>query len=135
MFALCCFFFFKQKTAYEMRISDWSSDVCSSDLGPRIVDLSADFRLTDPAVYAEWYGNAHPAPALLTEAVYGLTEYARGLLPTARIAACPGCYPTAALLALLPLVEGHAVDASTISVFAMSGVSGDRKSTRLNSSH
>src|SRR3546814_5038699 len=80
MFALCCFFFFKQKTAYEMRISDWSSDVCSSDLGPRIVDLSADFRLTDPAVYAEWYGNAHPAPALLTEAVYGLTEYARGLL-------------------------------------------------------
>ncbi|API59044.1 N-acetyl-gamma-glutamyl-phosphate reductase [Tardibacter chloracetimidivorans] len=107
-----------------------SAELLSKVEGPRIVDLSADFRLTDPAVYAEWYGNAHPAPALLTEAVYGLTEYARGLLPTARIAACPGCYPTAALLALLPLVEGHAVDASTISVFAMSGVSGAGRSLK-----
>lgn len=107
-----------------------SAELLSQVKGPRIVDLSADFRLTDPAVYAEWYGNAHPAPALVTEAVYGLTEYARGLLPTARIAACPGCYPTAALLALLPLVEGQAVDASTISIFAMSGVSGAGRSLK-----
>src|SRR3546814_10407517 len=51
-----------------------SAELLSKVEGPRIVDLSADFRLTDPAVYAEWYGNAHPAPALLTEAVYGRSE-------------------------------------------------------------
>src|SRR3546814_14078618 len=83
-----------------------SAELLSKVEGPRIVDLSADFRLTDPAVYAEWYGTAHPAPALLTEAVYGLNEQAPGLLPTPRIAACPGCSPTTAPLALLPLVAG-----------------------------
>ncbi|MDO9487238.1 MAG: N-acetyl-gamma-glutamyl-phosphate reductase, partial [Sphingomonadaceae bacterium] len=79
-----------------------SAELLSVIEGPRIVDLSADFRLKDAATYADWYGIAHPAPALLPEAVYGLTEFARDALPTARIAACPGCYPTAALLALVP---------------------------------
>ena len=92
--------------------------------GPRIIDLSADFRLRDAGTYAEWYGGEHPAPALLGEAVYGLTEYARERLPEARLVACPGCYPTAVLLALLPLVEAGLIDAGRVSVNALSGVSG-----------
>lgn len=101
-----------------------SAELLSGIAGPKIIDLSADFRLKDAATYAEWYGGAHPAPALLSEAVYGLTEYARAALPTARIAACPGCYPTAALLALLPLVAGGLILSERITIFAMSGVSG-----------
>ncbi|TRW15269.1 N-acetyl-gamma-glutamyl-phosphate reductase [Glacieibacterium frigidum] len=92
--------------------------------GPRIVDLSADFRLKDAGTYAEWYGGAHPAPALLPQAVYGLTEYARDALPGARLVACPGCYPTAVLLAVLPLVEAGLIDPARVSVNALSGVSG-----------
>ena len=107
-----------------------SAELLSQISGPKIVDLSADFRLTDAGIYAEWYGNAHPAPALLPDAVYGLTEYARGQLPNARLTACPGCYPTAVLLALLPLVEKGLIDASTIAVFAMSGVSGAGRSLK-----
>jgi N-acetyl-gamma-glutamyl-phosphate reductase len=101
-----------------------SAELLSTISGPRIVDLSADFRLKDAATYARWYGGAHPAPALLPEAVYGLTEYARDRLPSARIAACPGCYPTAALLALLPLVGGGLIRPERITIFALSGVSG-----------
>ena len=92
--------------------------------GPRIIDLSADFRLRDAATYAEWYGGPHPAPALLREAVYGLTEYARDALPSARLVACPGCYPTAVLLGVLPLVEAGMIDPARVSVNALSGVSG-----------
>lgn len=98
--------------------------------GPRIIDLSADFRLKDAATYADWYGGAHPAPGLLPEAVYGLTEFARDALPAARIVACPGCYPTAVLLALLPLVAAHAISADHISVNALSGVSGAGRSLK-----
>ena len=101
-----------------------SAQLLSTVDGPRIVDLSADFRLKDAATYAEWYGGAHPAPALLAEAVYGLTEYARADLPGARLVACPGCYPTAVLLALLPLVAGELIDPARVSVNALSGVSG-----------
>ena len=78
-----------------------SVELLSTITGPRIIDLSADFRLKDAATYADWYGGAHPAPGLLPEAVYGLTEFARDALPAARIAACPGCYPTAVLLAFV----------------------------------
>jgi N-acetyl-gamma-glutamyl-phosphate reductase len=92
--------------------------------GPRIIDLSADFRLKDADVYADWYGVPHPAPGLLAEAVYGLPEFAREHLRAARIVACPGCYPTAALLALLPLAGAGLIAADGISIFALSGVSG-----------
>jgi N-acetyl-gamma-glutamyl-phosphate reductase len=102
----------------------------STITGPRIIDLSADFRLKDAGTYAAWYGGAHPAPQLLPEAVYGLTEFARDALPAARIAACPGCYPTAVLLALLPLVAAHAVSADNITVNALSGVSGAGRSLK-----
>jgi N-acetyl-gamma-glutamyl-phosphate reductase len=96
----------------------------------RIIDLSADFRLKDAATYAAWYGGAHPAPALLAEAVYGLTEHARPAITAARLVACPGCYPTAVLLALLPLVKAHAISPDNISVNALSGVSGAGRSLK-----
>lgn len=98
--------------------------------GPRIIDLSADFRLKDGAVYAEWYGNAHPAPQLLPNAVYGLSEQARAALPSAGIVACPGCYPTAALLALLPLAKAGLIRPSNITINALSGVSGAGRSVK-----
>lgn len=107
-----------------------SADLLSTIKGPRIIDLSADFRLKDAGVYAQWYGGAHPAPALLPDAVYGLTEFARAALPAAQIAACPGCYPTAVLLALLPLVAAHAISADRITVNALSGVSGAGRSLK-----
>lgn len=107
-----------------------SATLLSGLKGPRIIDLSADFRLKDAATYAEWYGGAHPAPGLLPEAVYGLTEFARDALPAARLVACPGCYPTAVLLALLPLVAAHAVSAERITVNALSGVSGAGRSLK-----
>lgn len=101
-----------------------SAELLSGVTGPRIIDLSADFRLKDAATYADWYGNPHPAPRLLPEAVYGLTEFARKALPAARLVACPGCYPTAALLALLPLIEAGLISPDRITINALSGVSG-----------
>jgi N-acetyl-gamma-glutamyl-phosphate reductase len=98
--------------------------------GPRIIDLSADFRLKDAATYAQWYGGAHPAPDLLPAAVYGLTEFARPSLRDAALVACPGCYPTAVLLALLPLVGSGAVSPERITVNALSGVSGAGRSLK-----
>ncbi len=90
----------------------------------KVIDLSADFRLRNPAVYAHWYGREHRAPALQRDAVYGLTEWARPALGTGRLAACPGCYPTAALLALLPAVRDHAIALDSIVIDAKSGASG-----------
>lgn len=90
----------------------------------RIVDLSADFRLDDAEVYEEWYGESHPAPELQAAAVYGLTEFHRDRIRDARLVACPGCYPTAALLALWPLLDVGAILTGDIIIDAKSGVSG-----------
>ena len=90
----------------------------------RVIDLSADFRLDDVEVYAEWYGHAHRAPDLQKEAVYGLTELARGDIAKARLIACPGCYPTSAQLPLVPLIEKDAIEADGIVIDSKSGVSG-----------
>jgi N-acetyl-gamma-glutamyl-phosphate reductase len=98
----------------------------------RVVDLSADFRLADTAVYEEWYGNPHAAPDLQKEAVYGLTEFERGRVATARLVANPGCYPTCVQLALVPLVEGGLIDTDGIIIDAKSGVSGAGRSAKLN---
>jgi N-acetyl-gamma-glutamyl-phosphate reductase len=89
--------------------------------GVRVVDLSADFRLRDPAVYGEWY-REHPVPQLLTQAVYGLPELYREQIRDAAIVANPGCYPTAAILALAPLARTGAI--ADIVIDAKSGVSG-----------
>src|SRR5256714_5301393 len=75
------------------------------DEGRTVIDIGSDFRLRDPKLYDRWYGYTHPAPELLKEAVYGLTELARDRVRTARLIANPGCYPTAALLALLPALK------------------------------
>lgn len=92
--------------------------------GLRVIDLSADFRLNDPAVYEEFYGHAHPAPDLLAAAVYGLPEVRAGEIRAADLVASPGCYPTSILLPLLPLLRGGLVDPATIVAHSMSGVSG-----------
>jgi len=92
--------------------------------GLKVVDLSADFRLRDAAVYSRAYGHPHAAPDLLAAAVYGLTEHARERVRAARLVANPGCYPTATLLALLPLARGGALGEFGAIVDAKSGVSG-----------
>jgi len=89
--------------------------------GVRVVDLSADFRLRDPAVYAEWY-REHPSPELIDEAVYGLPELYRQSLRGARLVANPGCYPTAAILSLAPLARAGLI--ADVVIDAKSGVSG-----------
>ncbi len=89
-----------------------------------IIDLSADFRIKDPDLYASTYGRPHGFPSLLQNAVYGLTEYARNDLRGADLVACPGCYPTCSLLSLLPGVEAGMFDLSSIIIDAKSGVTG-----------
>ena len=90
----------------------------------KVVDLSADFRLADPAAYARWYGHEHQAPELQREAVYGLTEVYRREIKTARLVANPGCYTSCAQLALVPLLAAKAVDPDEIVVDAKSGMTG-----------
>jgi N-acetyl-gamma-glutamyl-phosphate reductase len=90
----------------------------------KVVDLSADFRLADPAAYARWYGHEHAAPALQKEAVYGLTEVYRSQIKAARLVANPGCYTTCAELALIPLLKANAIDPDEIVIDAKSGMTG-----------
>ncbi|MCE5202949.1 MAG: N-acetyl-gamma-glutamyl-phosphate reductase, partial [Actinomycetia bacterium] len=92
--------------------------------GVKVIDVSADFRLRDPDVYAAWYGVVHAAPDLLTRAVYGLPELTRAQLDGAELVACPGCYPTAALLAAAPALKAGWVSSRHVIVDAKSGVSG-----------
>ncbi len=96
--------------------------------GLLVLDLSADFRLRDPATYAQWYGQAHGAPELLPEAVYGLVELHREALRGAKLVAVPGCYPTASTLPLIPLLREGLLRPEGIIVHAMSGVSGAGRS-------
>jgi N-acetyl-gamma-glutamyl-phosphate reductase len=91
---------------------------------PAVVDLGADFRLHDAALYPAWYGEEHPAPEMLGEFVYGLPELFRDDLQAAKAIAAPGCYPTAAALPLAPLVREGLIDPTGIVVDAASGVSG-----------
>jgi N-acetyl-gamma-glutamyl-phosphate reductase len=98
----------------------------------KVVDLSADFRLADTALYEQWYGNPHAAPDLQKEAVYGLTEFARGDVAKARLVANPGCYPTCVQLALAPLLSAGLIATDGIIIDAKSGVSGAGRSAKLN---
>lgn len=103
--------------------------VAALDAGCKVVDLSADFRLRDPAVYQQTYGAPHPAPQWLGAAVYGLTEHARSAVRNARLCANPGCYPTSVLLPLLPLLQHELLDArAPIIADSKSGTSGAGKS-------
>jgi N-acetyl-gamma-glutamyl-phosphate reductase len=97
--------------------------------GVRVVDLSADFRIKDVAVWEKWYKVKHAAPDLVAQAVYGLPEVNRGKISRARLVANPGCYPTAVQLGLIPLLATGAVDEGHLIADAKSGVSGAGKKT------
>lgn len=92
--------------------------------GKLIFDLSADFRLNDPALYQQFYGAPHPAPQLLAASVYGLPELHRHEFPSANLIACPGCYPTSIQLALAPALTHAWIDPTAIVINSLSGVSG-----------
>jgi N-acetyl-gamma-glutamyl-phosphate reductase len=94
------------------------------DAGVRVIDLAADFRIKDIAVWEKWYGMSHAAPDLVAEAVYGLPEVNREAIRKARLVANPGCYPTATQLGFLPLVEAGCVELDHLVADAKSGVSG-----------
>lgn len=102
------------------------------DRGLRVIDLSADFRIHDAAVYEEFYEHPHPAPDLLAEAVYGLPEVRAEEIRAARLIASPGCYPTSILLPLLPLLRAGLIDPGTIVANSMSGVSGAGRKADLS---
>ena len=96
----------------------------------KIADLSADFRLADPAAYARWYGHEHFAPELQPEAVYGLVETYRREIRKARLVAIPGCYTTCAQLPLIPLLKAKAVEPDEIVIDAKSGMTGAGRSLK-----
>lgn len=98
----------------------------------KIVDMSADFRLRDADCYESTYGNPHTATELQKEAVYGLSEHYRQSIAKARLVACPGCYPTATLLLLLPLVKEGLIDPADLIIDAKSGVTGAGRSPKQN---
>jgi N-acetyl-gamma-glutamyl-phosphate reductase len=105
------------------------------DAGTRVIDLSGAFRLRTPAAYLTWYKETHTQPELLAEAAYGLPEFYRESIPNARLVANPGCYPTAANLAIRPLLEANVVDrACGIVCDAKSGVSGAGRKPTLKTS-
>lgn len=94
------------------------------EAGVRVIDLAADFRIKDVAVWEKWYGMTHASPDLVAEAVYGLPEMHREKIRKARVLANPGCYPTAVQLGFLPLVEAGVADLDHLIADAKSGVSG-----------
>ena len=90
----------------------------------KVIDLGADFRITDSAIWSEWYNMEHTQESLLNEAVYGQPEIKRSAIKDARLIANPGCYPTAVILALKPLLENNLIDPSNIIADCKSGASG-----------
>jgi N-acetyl-gamma-glutamyl-phosphate reductase len=100
--------------------------------GIRVIDLSADYRLRDPAAFAHWYGERHHDPANLTHAVYGLPELCGEKIAPARLVANPGCYPQTGILGLAPLVAGNLVDRRDLIIDSKSGVSGAGRTPKLN---
>ncbi len=101
------------------------------EAGKRVVDFSADYRLTDADVYAEWYGQKHADPEHLPQAVYGLPELFGDRIPPAQLIANPGCYPTSAILALTPFLKADLIDPASIIVDSKSGVSGAGRTPKL----
>lgn len=93
----------------------------------KVIDLSADFRIKEIAVWEKWYGMTHACPEFVAEAVYGLPELNRADIAKARLIACPGCYPTAVQLGLLPLLQADAIESTPLIADAKSGVSGAGK--------
>lgn len=100
--------------------------------GARVVDLSADFRIRDTALWEKWYGQPHQAPELVQRAVYGLPEVNRDRIRDAQLIACPGCYPTAVQLGFLPLLEQGLVDPGRLIANSASGVSGAGRQAKVD---
>ena len=100
--------------------------------GTRVVDFSADYRLDDPVSYETWYEHKHPDPGRLGKTVYGLPELFRHQIPSARLVANPGCYPTSAILPLAPLLKAGLVEPTDIVIDSKSGVSGAGRTPKLN---
>ena len=94
----------------------------------RVIDLSADYRLDDQKIYEQWYGITHSSPQLFSKSVYGLPELHRSKISRARLVAVPGCYPTAAILQLAPLLAKHMIKEDSIVIDAKSGISGAGRS-------
>lgn len=94
------------------------------DQGTKLIDLSADFRLKDIAVWEKWYGMTHASPELIDESVYGLPEVCRESIQSARLVASPGCYPTAVQLGFMPLLEAGVVDPQSLIADVKSGITG-----------
>jgi len=105
--------------------------VALREAGKTVVDLSADFRTTDPIVYKEFYDHDHPAPALLAEAVYGIPEIHRERLKSARLIAAPGCFPTSIILPLAPFLRAGLIEPDSIVVTSLTGVSGAGRKLEL----
>ena len=101
------------------------------EAGTRVVDISADFRLGDPDLWAKWYGEPHACPELLAQSVYGLQELNREAIADARLVGCAGCYPTAIQLGFMPLLEQGLVDEQHLIASAASGASGAGKSAKV----
>jgi len=102
------------------------------DLDTRVIDLSADFRIRDPQLWSQWYGEPHACPQLLSEAVYGLPEFNRQAIAEAQLVACPGCYPTSVQLGYLPVIENQLVDCQRLIANAASGVSGAGRQAKID---
>ncbi|MCP4187289.1 MAG: N-acetyl-gamma-glutamyl-phosphate reductase [Gammaproteobacteria bacterium] len=102
------------------------------DRGTRIIDLSADFRIKDHTLWSQWYGEPHLCPDLLSEAVYGLPEIYRDDVRTARLVACPGCYPTTVQLGFLPLLENRLANLTDLIANVASGVSGAGRQAKVD---
>ncbi|MDG2273328.1 MAG: N-acetyl-gamma-glutamyl-phosphate reductase [Halioglobus sp.] len=100
--------------------------------GTRVIDLSADYRIRDAGLWSRWYGEVHASPDLLAEAVYGLPEVNRGKIATARLVACPGCYPTSVQLGFLPLLSAGLVDTQHLIASSASGVSGAGRQAKID---
>jgi N-acetyl-gamma-glutamyl-phosphate reductase len=100
--------------------------------GTRVIDLSADYRIRDHARWSEWYGEPHASPDTLAEAVYGLPEFNRDAIASARLVACPGCYPTAIQLGFLPLLRAGLVDVNSLIASAASAVSGAGRQAKVD---
>jgi len=102
------------------------------DAGARIVDLSADYRIRDAGLWSQWYGEIHTSPDLLAEAVYGLPELNREKIATARLVACPGCYPTSVQLGFMPLLARDLVDREHLVASSALGVSGAGRQAKID---
>ncbi len=102
------------------------------DAGVRVIDLAADFRLQDIAVWEKWYGMPHACPDLVKEAIYGLPEVNRAQIREAQLVANPGCYPTAVQLGFIPLLEAGVIDTGSLIADAKSGVSGAGRKAEIH---